>query len=128
MFKILICDCSRLLLEEKNVDYQYFKHFDPCLCQEDHETFVVEWKNCRYIVFRFFRNYFHSVNCSCWSINKYVACSHCQQLVHALNVYIRKVRVKSKNIPKELKLAKTDEYLLRVKKADPFFLLLERRK
>ena len=51
MFKILICHCSRLLLKEKNVDYQYFKHFDACLCQEEHEIFMVECKNCRYKVY-----------------------------------------------------------------------------
>ena len=51
MFKILICHCSKLLLKEKNVDYQYFKHFDAGLCQEDHEIFVVECKNCRYKVY-----------------------------------------------------------------------------
>ena len=45
MYKILMCDCNRLLLEETNVEYQYFNFFDSCLCQEDHKIFAAECEN-----------------------------------------------------------------------------------
>ena len=97
-----MCDCNRLLFKEKNVEYQYFNRFDSCLCQEDDKIFALQCENCRYNVFGFFRQNFHSIKCCCWSVNKDVACHHCQNLLQALNYYTRKVCLKPKDVPNEI--------------------------
>ena len=97
-----MCDCNRLLFKEKNVEYQYFNRFDSCLCQEDDKIFALQCENCRYNVFGFFRQNFHSIKCCCWSVNKDVACHHCQNLLHTLNYYTRKVCLKQKDVPNEI--------------------------
>ena len=120
-----MCDCNRILLEEKKVEYQCFDRFNSCLCQEDNKILAIECEKCWYNVFGFFWNYFYSVNCSCWSISKDVAYSHCRQLVQTLNVFFRKVCIESKNVPKELKIEKNGKYLMRVLKTDPFYYYSE---
>ena len=115
MYKILMCDCNRLLLEETNVEYQYFNFFDSCLCQEDHKIFAAECENYCYNIFSFFRQYFFSIKCCCWSLNNNAAHNHCQNLLQALNYYTRKVCLKSKDVPNKLKLEKIDNYLQSVK-------------
>ena len=52
-------------------------------------------------------------------MNKNLVCSHCKQLVHALNFSVRKVCVESNYLLKNFKLMKTDEYLFL--SADPIF-------
>ena len=122
MYKILMCDCNRLLLEEKNVEYQYFNCFDSCLCQENHKIFAAECENCSYKIFSFFRHYFSSIKCCFWSLTKDAAHNHCQNLLQALNYYTRNVCLKSKDVPNELKLEKIGKYLQSVKGQTVLFL------
>ena len=122
-----MCDCNRLLLQEKNVEYQYFNFFDSCLCQEDHKIFAAECENCCYNIFSFFRQYFFSIKCCCWSLNNNATHNHCQNLLQALNYYTRKVCLKSKDVPNKLKLEKIDKYLQSVKGPTILFLFWKQK-
>ena len=123
-----MCDCNRLLLEEKNVEYQYFNRFNLCLCQVDHKIFAVECENCRYNVFVFFRQYFYSIKCCCCCANKDVACRHYQNLLQALNYYTKKVCLKPKNVPNKLKLEKIDKVFAKSVKGRSVLFLFRRGK
>ena len=62
-------------------------------------------------------NIFTVYFCCCWSVNKDVACHHCQNH-HCKLLYYKGLFKAPKDVPKELK---NDKYLLRALKADPFY-------
>ena len=123
MFKILMCNCNRCLLDQLVVRYTYSFTFDDCNCSSDHEKFaLICEQNCSlYNLTGFARNYFSSVCCSCPDIYKGAICSHCRRLRYSLNNDTIKVCLRKVNIPKEFELIKIDNYLLKYINSDSHF-------
>ena len=100
MYKIAMCNCKRDRLNQLNVDYKYTFSFNDCLSNTKHKVFAFRCKICRYNITGFTRNYFASVVRSCNQTNENLICSHCKQLLHALNFSTLKVCIKERDWPK----------------------------
>ena len=122
MYKIAMFSCERDRLDQLNVDYKYVFSFDDCLCNTKCEVFTIRCKICRYNVVGFARNYFASVVCSCYQTDKNLICSHCKQLLHALNFSTLKVCIKERDLPKEFDVMEIDNYLTTFWQIDNFFI------
>lgn len=118
-----MCNCRRAQLDQLNVDYKYAFSFDDYLCNTEHKLSGIKCTNCRHNVVGFARNCFASVNCSCYQTHRNFVCSHCKQLVHALNFSTLKVCIEAKKLPKEFYLMEIDDYLKMRLKANPTFFI-----
>ena len=87
MYKILVCTCNRIRLDQLNINHTYSYAFDDCNCSEDHEIFAIKCENCLYNLTGFGRNYFASISCTCVRWNKNLACCHCRRLRYVLKEF-----------------------------------------
>lgn len=94
MYKTAMCNCKKDYLDQLNVDYKYTFSLNDCLCNTEHKVFAIRCKICRYNIIGFARNYFVSVVRSHDQTNENLICSHCKQLLHALNFSTLKVCIK----------------------------------
>ena len=118
MFKILMCDCNRLKLSERNIQYNLSLFFYDCSCKAEHEIFAIKCENCSYNIIGFARNCFASITCSCKHIGRNLIYSHCRRLVYSIN---RCFCLKPQDVPKGIHLMEIDKYLKIHLKSDLFF-------
>ena len=126
MYKILTCNCNRILLDRVNASYTYSFYFDDCHCNVSHKTFATRCGQCLYNVVGFGRNYFSSMVSNCRTIEKILVWGHCSRLLHDINYNTLKICISEKNLPKEMKLIEIDKYLEMCLKTDPIFFYSER--
>ena len=117
MFKILMCDCNRLKLSQRNIQYESSLFFYDCSCKAGYEIFAIKCEN----FIGFPRNYFASVTCSCKHIVRNLICSHCRRLGYSLNRCVRNICLKPQDLPKDFHLMEIDKYLKMPLKSGLFF-------
>ena len=111
MFKIIMCDCNKSNLSERNIQYESSLFFYDCSGKAEHEIFVIKCENCRYNVINFARNYYSSITWSCKHIGRNLICSHCRRLAYSLNRCVKKNCLKPQDVPKDFHLMEINKYL-----------------
>ena len=121
MYKILTCNCARNRLAQLGINFSISFWFDNCNCGTDHKIFATRCTRYLYDVVGFGRNYFASVNCSCYQEEKGLVCKHCAKLQHDPNFNTIKICIRKEDVPKDFKIWEIDNYLEMVLKAGLIF-------
>ena len=88
MLKILTCECTMSMLEEKGTRFSYTSNLFDCNCgSETHEVFATVCKIHPLNLVGFPRRYFAAATCYCWSVAKDVICNHCLYLAQSMNFF-----------------------------------------
>ena len=117
----MTCDCKISKLEEKRIHISYTANSFDCLCETEHEVISTIYPPHKLNLVSFLRKYFKSRNCSCVFINKGEICKHCQYLKNSMNFFVPKICVEKKLLPKDFKVEKINQYLIKRLPADPVF-------